>query len=148
MLRAVWELVRRGPSSGACQPLRVVFVKSEGAKARLAASLPEPGRAALAAVPAVAIIACPAIAAEDRPGLRDGALREGALHAAYLMLAGRALGLDCAPIWEFDAVLVDRTFFPDGGMTANFLCALGYGEDGWAEAFDPRPGDAEAATIL
>ena len=57
-------------------------------------------------------------------------MREGALHAAYLMLAGRALGLDCAPIWQFDAALVDPAFFPHGRMTANFLCALGYGEDG------------------
>ena len=63
------------------------------------------------------------------------------------MLAGRALGLDCAPIWEFDAALVDRAFFPDGRMTANFLCALGYGEDGPAAAADPRPGFAEACAL-
>ena len=76
------------------------------------------------------------------------ALREGTLHAAYLMLAGRALGLDCAPIWEFDAGLVEREFFPDGGMAASFLCALGYGQDGPAVSADPRPAFAEACAIL
>ena len=142
ILRAVWELVRLGPSSGACAPLRLVFVKSEEAKARLAAAVSERERAALTAAPAVAIVACP-----DAAPRREAALREGALHAAYLMLAGRALGLDCAPIWEFDAALVDRVFFPDCRMTANFLCALGYGGDGPAAA-DPRPGFAEACAIL
>jgi 3-hydroxypropanoate dehydrogenase len=144
ILRAVWELVRLGPSSGACAPLRLVFVKSEEAKARLAVVLAEPERAALTAAPAIAIVACPV---QDAAALHEIALREGALHAAYLMLAGRALGLDCAPIWEFDAAPVDRAFFPNGRMTANFLCALGYGEHGPAAA-DPRSGFAEACAIL
>ena len=149
ILRAVWELVRLGPSSGACEPLRVVFVKSEEAKARLAAALPEPEREALTAAPAAAIVACPSrIADDDGPALRDTALREGALHAAYLMLAGRALGLDCAPIWQFDAALVDQEFFLDGRMTAHFLCTLGYGEDAQPASPDGRPDFAEACAIL
>jgi 3-hydroxypropanoate dehydrogenase len=148
ILRALWELVRHGPSSGTCAPLRVVFVKSEAAKARLIAALPETDRTALSAAPTAAIVACPARHGEDAPLLHPAALREGALHAAYLMLAGRALGLDCAPIWEFDAALVEREFFPDGGMTASFLCALGYGQDGQAAAADPRPAFAEACAIL
>jgi 3-hydroxypropanoate dehydrogenase len=149
ILRAVWELVRLGPSSGACRPVRVVFVKSEEGKARLGEALAEAQRAALATAPAAAIVACPARTDGDGPTVpHDAALREGALHAAYLMLAGRALGLDCAPIWQFDAALVDRLFFPDGRATANFLCALGYGEDGRAAAAEERPGFAEACAIL
>lgn len=149
ILRAVWELVRLGPSSGACGPLRVVFVKSEAAKARLAAALPERERAALTAAPAAAIVACPSRNAyDDGPALHETALREGALHAAYLMLAGRALGLDCAPIWQFDAALVDPEFFPEGRMTAHFLCAIGYGEDGQTASLDGRVGFDEACAIL
>jgi 3-hydroxypropanoate dehydrogenase len=148
ILRAVWELVRLGPSSGACAPLRVVFVKSEAAMARLAAALPEPERAALTAAPAAAIVACPSRHADKAMTLHETALRESALHAAYLMLAGRALGLDCAPIWQFDTPLVDQAFFPDGHLTANFLCALGYGEDGQAASPDGRPDFAEACAIL
>jgi 3-hydroxypropanoate dehydrogenase len=145
ILRAVWELVRTGPSSGACAPLRVVFVKSEQARQQLDAALPEPDRASLTAAPAIAIVACPTA---DTPALRETALREGSLRAAYLMLAGRALGLDCTPIWKFDAALVDRAFFPDGRTTVNFLCALGYGEEGPGTAAHLRPGVAEACTIL
>ena len=148
MLRAVWELVRLGPRSGACGTPRIVFVKSEDARARLAAALPEPECAALTAAPAAAIVACPANNTEPNPAQHKAALREAALHAAYLMLAGRALGLDCAPIWQFDAALVDRAFFPDGRMTANFLCALGYGEDGRTEPSDPGTPFAEACAIL
>ena len=143
ILRAVWELVRLGPNSGACGRLRLLFVKSQEAKARLAAALPHAERAELAAAPVAAIIACPTGNPEP-----DAALREGGLHAGYLMLAGRALGLDCAPIWEFDAERVDRAFFPDGGMTANFLCALGYAEAGQPAAADPRRAFAEACAIL
>lgn len=148
ILRAVWELVRLGPSSGACGALRVVFVKSEAAKARLAAALPEPERAALIAAPAAAIVACPTQHANADMTLHETALREGALHAAYVMLAGRALGLDCAPIWQFDAALVDQAIFPDGHMAANFLCALGYGEDGQTASPSERPDFAEACAIL
>jgi 3-hydroxypropanoate dehydrogenase len=148
ILRAIWELVRLGPSSGACGALRIVFVKSEAARARLAAALTEPDCATLVAAPVAAIVACPAENAADVATLRETMLREGALHAAYLMLAGRALGLDCAPIWEFDAALVDRAFFPDGSSTANFLCALGYAEDGQAAPSDARAGFAEACAIV
>ena len=148
ILRAVWELIRLGPSSGACGLLRVVFVKSEAAKARLAAALPEPERVTLTAAPAAAIVACPSRHDDEDVTLHETALREGALHAAYLMLAGRALGLDCAPIWQFDAALVDQAFFPDGHMAANFLCALGYGEDGRATSPDGRPDFAEVCAIL
>jgi nitroreductase len=102
----------------------------------------------VSAAPAAAIVACPRGDVEPGPALRDSAIREGALHAGYLMLAARALGLDCAPIWQFDAALVDRAFFPDGRMTANFLCALGYGEDGPGEASDPGPAFREACEIL
>ena len=149
ILRALWELIRLGPSSGACEPLRVLFLKSEPAKTRLAAALSEPERAAVTAAPVAAIVACPNRGADDNgPALHETALREGALHAAYLMLAGRALGLDCAPIWQFDAALVDQEFFPDGRMTAHFLCALGYGEDGQTASPDGRPGFTEACAIL
>jgi 3-hydroxypropanoate dehydrogenase len=148
ILRAVWELARLGPSSGACGALHLVFVKSEEPKARLAAALPEVERAALTTAPAAAIVACPAASSAPGPVLRDAALREAALHAAYLMVAGRALGLDCAPIWQFDAARLDREFFPDGRMTASFLCALGYGEDRRTEASDLRPAFTEACAIL
>jgi 3-hydroxypropanoate dehydrogenase len=148
ILRAVWELVRLGPRSGACAALHLAFVKSQEAKAHLSAALPESERAALTAAPVVAIVACPAATADDDRRRHRTTLPEGALHAGYLMLAGRALGLDCAPIWEFDPARLDQAFFPDGRMTATFLCGLGYAEDSPAAPAPHRPLAVEDCAIL
>jgi 3-hydroxypropanoate dehydrogenase len=148
MLRALWDLVRLAPTSGACAPVRVVFVRSGAAKIGLADALPVAERPMLNEAPAAAIVACPANRDIEPAPPAETALREGPLRAAYLMLAARALGLDCAPIWQFDARLVDAAVFPDGGITANFLCALGYREDGQVSACEALPGSAEACAIL
>jgi nitroreductase len=44
------------------------------------------------------------------------------------MIAARAMGLDVGPMSGFDAAGVEREFFPDGGIRANFLCSLGVGK--------------------
>ncbi|MES2941856.1 MAG: malonic semialdehyde reductase, partial [Pseudomonadota bacterium] len=56
------------------------------------------------------------------------ALRNGSLQGAYLMMAARALGLDCGPMSGFDANKLDAEFFPDGRWRSNFLCSLGEGD--------------------
>jgi 3-hydroxypropanoate dehydrogenase len=50
------------------------------------------------------------------------------LQGAYLIIAARALGLDCGPMGGFDNARVDATFFPEGTVKSNFLCNLGYGD--------------------
>ncbi|MEJ0008341.1 MAG: malonic semialdehyde reductase [Steroidobacteraceae bacterium] len=57
------------------------------------------------------------------------AFRNGSLQGAYLILAARALGLDCGPMSGFDNAAVDREFFADTRIRSNFLCSLGYGTD-------------------
>ena len=57
------------------------------------------------------------------------------LQGAYMMIAARAVGLDCGPMSGFDNAILDREFFPDGRLKSNFLCNLGYGD---AEALFPR----------
>ena len=56
--------------------------------------------------------------------IADTAARNSSLQGAYLMLAARALGLDCGPMSGFDAEKVNAEFFPDGKWRANFLCNL------------------------
>ena len=58
--------------------------------------------------------------------IRETAFRNGTLQGAYLILAARALGLDCGPMSDFNEEKVNREFFPDGRLRVNFLCALGY----------------------
>jgi nitroreductase len=42
------------------------------------------------------------------------AFRNGTLQGAYLILAARALGLDCGPMSGFDAGKLNAAFFPTG----------------------------------
>jgi 3-hydroxypropanoate dehydrogenase len=142
ILRAVWELVRLGPTSGECGPVRLAFVRSEVEKARLAPALPEAERSELMTAPVVAVVGCPA------DGDDDATLRDGALHAACLIFAARALGLDCAPIWRFDRGRA-AALFRDETAAVTFLCGLGYGEEVQAASGEPpRPRFDEACSIL
>jgi len=152
MLRALWELVKLGPTSGLGRPARLLFVRSQEARARLGPAVAAPQRAAIMTAPVAAIVGYPL---EPEPGPdpgpghdRQAARRDAALQAAYLILASRALGLDCGPIWDFDAGVVDAAFFSGGAVAANFLCALGYGDDSQPAPHQARPGTAEACNIL
>jgi 3-hydroxypropanoate dehydrogenase len=77
------------------------------------------------------------------------AFRNSSLQGAYLMLAARALGLDCGPMSGFDPAKVDAEFFPDGRWKSNFIINMGYGlESGGHYPRGPRLGFEEAAQIL
>ena len=57
------------------------------------------------------------------------AIRNGTLQGAYLIIAARALGLDCGPMSGFDHAAVDAAFFAGTPIKSNFICSLGYGTD-------------------
>ena len=75
-------------------------------------------------------------------------LRNSSLQGAYLMLAARALGLDCGPMSGFDKAGVDAEFFADGRWRSNFLINLGYGDASRLHPRLPRPAFDEACRIL
>ena len=61
-----------------------------------------------------------------KPGLTETtALRNGSLQGAYLMMAARALGLDCGPMSGFDNVKVDEVFFRRHELSVEFFMQLG-----------------------
>ena len=70
--------------------------------------------------------------------IESTAFRNGSLQGAYVMLAARALGLDCGPMSGFDNEAVDRLFFPEGKVKSNFLCNLGYGDPAGLFPRSPR----------
>lgn len=142
LLRAVSELVRRAPVAAAARPARIAFVKSEEARAQLALAVPEPLRDAVASAPVAAVLGC-APQHRNEPDLDQSALRAG-----YLMLAARSLGLDCGPVWQFDAAAVNAALFADGSTAATFLCALGYADATGARAAEARPACDILCTIL
>jgi 3-hydroxypropanoate dehydrogenase len=57
------------------------------------------------------------------------AFRNGSLQGAYLIIAARALGLDCGPMSGFNNDAVDSEFFANTRIKSNFICSIGYGSD-------------------
>jgi len=153
LLRRVYELAAEGPTSANCSPMRVLFVKSREAKERLRPALTPGNVDKTMQAPVTAIIGHDSQFYELLPRLFPAAdmranfigkpeliaataFRNGSLQGAYLMLAARALGLDCGAMSGFDNAKVDAAFFPDGRVKSNFLCNLGYGD---ASKLGPRP---------
>ena len=142
IIEAVWELARQPPTSGGIYPARVVFIKSKAAKARLLPALAAADREASAAAPVTAVLGYePADPADDR-------WRDATLQAGYLIIAARALGLDCAPMALAAPALVDREFFADGRAKSNFACNLGYGDPEVPRRRAEGPGFNEACRTV
>jgi len=78
----------------------------------------------------------------------DGIPQNGSLQGAYVILAARALGLDCGPMSASTTPKVDAEFFPDGIVKSNFLCNLGYGDPAGVKPRSPRFAFDEVCRIL
>lgn len=145
LLRQAWDLARMGPTSANCQPMRVVFVKSAEAKAKLKPALMEGNLAKTMAAPVTAIIGhdldfpetLPRLFphadarswfAGDEPLIQATAFRNATLQAGYFILACRAVGLDCGPMSGFDNAKVDAAFFAGTAVKSNFLINIGHGD--------------------
>ena len=154
LLKALYTLVSQGPTSMNTQPMRIKFVVTPAAKARLLPCLNAGNVDKVRGAPVVAIVGhdlgfpdhLPRLFAHkaDARSYYDGkpdvtattALRNGSLQAAYLILAARLLGLDCGPMSGFDAAAVDAAFWAGTQVRTNLLCNLGYGD---ATQLRPRP---------
>lgn len=164
-LHKLYDLLKWGPTSFNCQPARFVFLRGAGAKERLKPALSPGNVAQTMAAPVTVIVASdsrffeylpeqfPAYDArplyENNPALaQQTAFRNGSLQGAYLMLAARALGLDCGPMSGFDAAVVDAEFFPEGRLRSNFLVNIGVADRAKDFARGPRLAFATAAQIL
>ena len=145
LLHEVVDLVKLGPTSANCSPARFLFVKSHAAKEKLKPHLSDGNREKTMKAPVCAIIGYDLDFYEHLPFLfphtnakswfegkpekiEQTAFRNGTLQGAYLIMAARALGLDCGPMSGFDNKAVDKEFFADTNVKSNFLCSLGYGD--------------------
>jgi 3-hydroxypropanoate dehydrogenase len=125
--------------------MRVVFVKSKAAKAKLEPFLSDGNRAKTMEAPVTAIVATDHAFYEQLPRLfphtdakswfvgnqpliDTTAFRNATLQGAYLLLAARAVGLDCGPMSGFDNAGVDAAFFAGTAVKSNFLISIGYGD--------------------
>lgn len=161
MLRELYDHVKWGPTAANTCPARFVFVASAEAKARLGECVNAGNVAKVASAPVTVIVAGDSRFYDEMPKLfpsrdyrsvfagkdaliADMLARNVPLQGAYLIIAARALGLDCGPMSGFDAERLDAGFFPDGRWRANFICALGYGHEDSLFPRNPRL-DFEAA---
>ena len=156
-IHAIYDLLKMGPTSANMQPARIVWAKSLAARQKLADCASEGNKMKIIAAPVVAIIGFdidfhdelpwlfPHTDAKswfegDEAGREVGAFRNSSLQGAYLMLAARALGLDCGPMSGFDNAAVDKAFFADEPRhRSNFICAIGHGDPASIFGRSPRP---------
>lgn len=167
MLMRAWNLARLGPTSANCQPLRVLFVRSAEAKARLRPCLAPGNVEKTQSAPVTALFAADTRFYDHLPRLyphadarawfagdakhtlaQSTAERNSSLQAAYFILAARALGLDCGPMSGFDADKLNNEFFPDGRYRINFLCNLGHGDPQSLHPRSPRLEFEDACRII
>jgi 3-hydroxypropanoate dehydrogenase len=167
LLRRLVDILKMGPTSANQSPARIIFVKSQSAKARLAPLLDESNREKTMAAPVCAIIGhdlefyehfgklfphAPDVARSWFAGkpevIQGSAFRNGTLQGAYLIIAARALGLDTGPMSGFDNAGVDREFFAGTQVKSNFLCNLGFGDPSEQFPRSPRFDFDEMAKIV
>lgn len=165
LLHQIHDLMKFGPTSANSCPLRLLFLQSPEAKARLKPFLMESNIDKTMTAPVVAILAMDMRFHEHLPFLfphtdakswfegnddliAQTAFRNSSLQAGYFIVAARALGLDCGPMSGFDADGVNKEFFPDGRFKVNFICNIGYGDHSKTFARSPRFGFEQIAKVI
>ena len=166
-LHAIYDLAKWGPTSANTQPARFVFVRTQEGKERLRPALSAGNTDKTMSAPVTVIVAydtqfyehLPKHFPHDQTAIHwfkgEGkevvasttAFRNGTLQGAYLMIAARALGLDCGAMSGFNNAVVDENFFPDGRFKTNFLCNIGYGDELKIFARSPRMNFEDACTL-
>ena len=156
-LRAIWELMKWGPTSANTLPARLVWCVSDAVKQKLATHASEGNRDKIKAAPVTAIIGMdmafyellPELFPHDRTArswfagkpevIEKTAFRNSSLQGAYFIIAARALGLDTGPMSGFDNDGVDDAFFAGTTIRSNFIATLGHGDPSTIFERSPRP---------
>lgn len=156
-IEAIYDLLKMGPTSANMQPARLVWCKSPESKERLAACALESNKHKILTAPVCVIIGYDLDFHEELPWLfphtdakawfegnesfrQSSAARNSALQGAYLMLAARALGLDCGPMSGVDLEAVTAEFFAGAPRhRADWICSIGYGDPASIFGRSPRP---------
>ncbi len=164
-LRQLYDLLKMGPTSANCSPARFLFLRTGYSKDRLKPALSAGNAEKAATAPVVCIVAHDPKFYDDLPRLFPSAdarswfagndelstvtaFRNGTLQGAYLIMAARAVGLDCAPMSGFDNDTVDQEFLVAQGWKSNFLVALGHGDRTGLAERAPRLSFDEACRLL
>lgn len=164
-LRALYDLLKWGPTSANSCPARFLFVRSDQAKQRLMACMDKGNVEKVRQAPVTAVIGMDLAFYEhlavlhphsDARGWFEGnaekiaetAFRNSTLQGAYLIMAARTLGLDCGPMSGFDNARVDAEFWAGTSVRSNFVCCLGHGDPARLHPRGPRLSFEQACQLL
>ncbi|EGJ10930.1 malonic semialdehyde reductase [Rubrivivax benzoatilyticus] len=164
-LEQLYELLKWGPTAVNGCPARFVFVRTPEARERLAGIVSPGNRQKVLEAPVTAIIGMDLAFHDKLPQLfphadarawfaghdaliAETALRNSSLQGAYLILAARALGLDCGPMSGFDAARADAEYWAGTTVRTNFICTLGHGDPAKVHPRLPRLAFAEACRLV
>lgn len=165
-LRQIYELMKWGPTSANCCPLRIRFLMSGEAKARLVPLMNPNNQAKTAGAPVVAVLGMDLEFYEQLPTLypqtdarswfvgkpadeieRTARLNAG-LQAGYFIMAARSVGLDCGPMGGFNAAAVDGEFWAGTQVRSLVVVNLGHGDPAGLRPRNPRLDFKTACSIL
>jgi 3-hydroxypropanoate dehydrogenase len=174
VLHELYGLVKYGPTSANSCPARIVFLRTPEAKQRLLPALSPTNADKTLRAPVTAILGYDVRFFEQTPKLfphnpgmanvfsgspqlaETTAFRNSSLQGGYMILAARALGLDCGPMSGFDNAKVDAEFFTSAAgnpptfvqVKSNFVCNLGYGDESKLSPRNPRLSFDEACRLI
>ena len=165
VLRRLFDLMKMAPTSMNISPARIIFVKTEEGKEKLKPALVSGNVEKTMTAPVCAIIGHDLDCWKQLPKLfpfkdmsslfsnnpdfvLSTAFRNCSMQGAYLIMAARALGLDCGPMSGFDNDLVDKEFFSGTAVKSNFLCNIGYGQKEKLSDRAPRFNFEEVCQII
>jgi len=164
-LQRLYHTLKWGPTSANSSPARFAFVRSDEARQRLIECV-SPGNAdKIRQAPVTVIVGMDLRFYEELPGLfphvdarswfvdkpeliESTAFRNSSLQGAYLIIAARALGLDCGPMSGFDSAKVDAAFWAGTTVRTNFLCTLGKGDHSRIFPRSPRLAFEQACQLV
>ena len=164
MLRQLYDLLKWGPTAANSSPARLIFVRSAEAKDKLLACVSPGNVNKVREAPVTVVVGMDidfhdqlpklfphvdarAWFANDAAKRAESAMRNSSLQGGYLILAARALGLDCGPMSGFDPVKMDAAFWAGSSVKTNFICALGHGDPAKVLQRHPRLSFDEACRL-
>jgi 3-hydroxypropanoate dehydrogenase len=163
-LRQIYELMKWGPTAANSGPARLIFVRSPAAKDKLLGCVSPGNVNKVREAPVTVIVGMDLDFHEQLPKLfphvdarawfandaakrAESAMRNSSLQGGYLILAARALGLDCGPMSGFDHTKIDAAFWAGSSVKTNFICALGRGDPAKVFQRNPRLSFEEACQL-
>jgi 3-hydroxypropanoate dehydrogenase len=165
-LARIYELAKFTPTALNSQPLRITFVRTEAAKARLLPLLAETNRAKSASAPVVAVLAAdtdfhehlPVVSpqmegarerfARNAEGRTAMAMNNAWLQAGGFILAVRAAGFDAGPMGGINAAGIDAEFFAGTPLRTFMVVNIGHVAEDGAFPRSPRLGFDQAVTLV